>query len=404
MVEGDKKKVQIALDKLIDVCTDAICMHESLLDLLPSDESEKHDTWFKAKMLFNNECIGEGKTWISFNEENVLKTENAEDDIGPNDSISNVESKRSLRSKSSGTSSSRIKVQADKAALIAQMAVLKQRHALEEQEQQLKRKKEELDLKAQPAAYTAKLEVLQAADQDDASKEEMDGMNSYFEKEKHQAQAEILLNPSAQEFKPEAWKLAYQNTLKGQQPTLPMDAISKERKQIDPAVKYQHSISSQLEHDKQRMLQPTQPHSSALDSSDHTRQFTRYHHFSNNQQAQIGDSPNECMINIMEKQNEITAALVKQQLSTSLPPRTIPIFEGDPLEYRMFIKAFEQGVEAKTGKADCLYYLEQFTRGQPQELVRSCQHMTPEHGYAVAKELLQYHFGNPYKIATAYNE
>ncbi|XP_020556881.2 uncharacterized protein LOC110014410 [Oryzias latipes] len=30
--------------------------------------------------------------------------------------------------------------------------------------------------------------------------------------------------------------------------------------------------------------------------------------------------------------------------------------------------------------------------------------MTPEHGYAVAKDLLQYHFGNPYRIATAYNE
>lgn len=49
-----------------------------------------------------------------------------------------------------------------------------------------------------------------------------------------------------------------------------------------------------------------------------------------------------------------------------------------------------------------MYFLEQFTRGQPRELVRSCQHMAPEHGYAVAKNLLQEHFGNPYKIATAY--
>ena len=49
-------------------------------------------------------------------------------------------------------------------------------------------------------------------------------------------------------------------------------------------------------------------------------------------------------------------------------------------------------------------HLEQFTRGQPRELVRSCQHMAPGHGYMVAKGLLQEHFGNKYKIATAYIE
>ena len=84
-----------------------------------------------------------------------------------------------------------------------------------------------------------------------------------------------------------------------------------------------------------------------------------------------------------------------------MPPRDIPTFEGDPLHYRAFIKAFEQGVEEKAGKVDCLYYLEHFTRGQPRELVRSCQHMAPERGYAVAKELLQKHFGNQYKIVSA---
>jgi len=61
-------------------------------------------------------------------------------------------------------------------------------------------------------------------------------------------------------------------------------------------------------------------------------------------------------------------------------------------------------VEVKAEKADCLYYLEQFTRGPLQELVRSCQHMEPGCGYVVAKGLLQEHFGNQYEIATAYIE
>ena len=50
------------------------------------------------------------------------------------------------------------------------------------------------------------------------------------------------------------------------------------------------------------------------------------------------------------------------------------------------------------------YYLEQFTRGQPRELVHSCLHMAPEYGYAKAKQLLHEHFGSKYKIAVAYIE
>lgn len=88
----------------------------------------------------------------------------------------------------------------------------------------------------------------------------------------------------------------------------------------------------------------------------------------------------------------------------SLPARDIPVFEGDPFQYKAFVKAFEQGVEDNASKADCLYYLEQFTKGQPKELVESCQHMDPERGYIVAKALLQEHFGDNYKIAMAYIE
>lgn len=100
------------------------------------------------------------------------------------------------------------------------------------------------------------------------------------------------------------------------------------------------------------------------------------------------------VVTIMHKQNEITAARVHQQRLLSLPARAIPVFEGDPFQYKALIRGFEQGVEDKTSKAHCLYYLEQFTRGQPKELVCSCQHMAPERGYIVAKGLLQEHFGN----------
>lgn len=106
----------------------------------------------------------------------------------------------------------------------------------------------------------------------------------------------------------------------------------------------------------------------------------------------------------MQKQNEITAALVQQQRSLSLLARDIPVSDGNPLEYRAFIRVFEHGVEDQANKADCLYFLEQFTRGQPRKFVCSCQHMVPERGYALAKDLLHEHFGNEFKVASAYTE
>lgn len=105
----------------------------------------------------------------------------------------------------------------------------------------------------------------------------------------------------------------------------------------------------------------------------------------------------------MKRQNEITTLLIQQQQRSSLPKRDIQVFDGDPLQYHTFLRAFENGVESKPDSySDCLYFLEQFTRGRTRDLVRSCQHMDPERGYAQAKVLLQEHFGDEHRIAAAY--
>ncbi|XP_034063576.1 uncharacterized protein LOC117540820 [Gymnodraco acuticeps] len=122
-----------------------------------------------------------------------------------------------------------------------------------------------------------------------------------------------------------------------------------------------------------------------------------------NQNREEPDQGN--IFTIMQKQNDITALLVQQQSSLSLPPRDIPVFDGNPLEYNLFVRAFENGVEGKAASSvDCLYYLEQYTRGQPRELVKSCQHMPSDRGYQRARMLLEERFGNEQKIATAYME
>ena len=111
------------------------------------------------------------------------------------------------------------------------------------------------------------------------------------------------------------------------------------------------------------------------------------------------------MFGIMSKQNEITSLLVQQQCLSSLPKRETPIFDGDPLKYHAFVKAFENGVERNTANhSDRLYFLEQHTRGHSKELIGSCQHMEPERGYAMAKALLKEQFGNEQRISYTYME
>lgn len=87
MVKHDKTKVRGALKELIELCGEVKKVQDALLVLLPSDEKEKHEIWFKAKM-FNNECVAKTEKWVAENECNENGT--AVDDVDPNDSVSNV--------------------------------------------------------------------------------------------------------------------------------------------------------------------------------------------------------------------------------------------------------------------------------------------------------------------------
>ncbi len=90
---------------------------------------------------------------------------------------------------------------------------------------------------------------------------------------------------------------------------------------------------------------------------------------------------------------------------SSLPTRHVPVFNGEPLNFKPFMQAFEHCIESKTNNSqDRLYYLEQYTSGQPKELVRSCLHMDADRGFGEAKRLLEHHFGDEFKITNAYIE
>lgn len=86
-------EVHFAFDKYKTLCNEAIETHESLLQLLPPEEKEKHEIWFKAKLLGVNEFTDCVKRWLS-NPDISKPAENNEDrdenEVKPSDSISNV--------------------------------------------------------------------------------------------------------------------------------------------------------------------------------------------------------------------------------------------------------------------------------------------------------------------------
>ena len=107
------------------------------------------------------------------------------------------------------------------------------------------------------------------------------------------------------------------------------------------------------------------------------------------------------------RQNQRKQEVIKQQqestLALTLPEPEVPTFNGDPIEYWTFVRAFENLIERKTTSESAqLYYLVQYTTGEVRELVKSCLTMNPEDGYREARSLLKQRYDQGYRKATAY--
>lgn len=132
--------------------------------------------------------------------------------------------------------------------------------------------------------------------------------------------------------------------------------------QLQPNTEMSHAIS----------LQPHSQNVSDFKSAP-LRPVISHGHMPKHQPAQNGSSVYNTMdqdgiCGIMQRQNEITSMLVQQQLLTTLPQREIITFDSDPLQFVSFMRTFEHCVEERTSSyQDCLYFLEQYTRGQPKE-------------------------------------
>jgi len=106
-----------------------------------------------------------------------------------------------VRTGRSSASSARIIAEAEKAALIARATTLKEKHALEVQQEQLRQRQEQMDIDAEIAAATAKIAVLNNSD-NQHPKTLSDGMNAYYDTGTTRSGKEVTLNPHVEEYKP----------------------------------------------------------------------------------------------------------------------------------------------------------------------------------------------------------
>ena len=109
------------------------------------------------------------------------------------------------------------------------------------------------------------------------------------------------------------------------------------------------------------------------------------------------------LINLQTKQAELSSLLVQQQKRNSLPAKEPPVFSGNSFDYPAFITAFDSIIsENVQSNKDRLYFLDKYTVGKANEIVRGFLAVNSEDAYTEARKLLDQRFGNPVHVAEAY--
>lgn len=333
-------------------------MNQSVKLYLKEEESETDQTyWFEPKLSSCQDFMRRVAIWIEDTKRHPDPVKTSERDITPMDSVSNVSvNQRSGRSSSSSSqsgssassaSTARLREEANRAALVAKAAALKGKQELALKEAQLKVDKEQLEIETELAASAARLKVY-------------DEYESPRRRLSDAAVAPLLLV-----------------------------------RQDDDEEQHQHETS--LPRLPQRPVLVT--------NAPATRPKLRAEQVPNITPAAgplLQDAGTSELYTVMKRQTDITELLARNQQKSRLPHRDVPLFHGDPLEFRSFLKAFDHTIDSRTDNdADKLYFLEQYTRGEPRDLVKSCQHMPTCRGYQEALKLLNDHYGNEVKIASA---
>ena len=104
--------------------------------------------------------------------------------------------------------------------------------------------------------------------------------------------------------------------------------------------------------------------------------------------------------------NSIILQSQKQLIDLLAAPKLeIPTFDGSPILYFPFIKAFEENVErVVSDHSSRLTRLLQYCTGPAKQLIQCCAMMPSSQGYTRARALLKERFGNEFLVCTTFIE
>lgn len=109
------------------------------------------------------------------------------------------------------------------------------------------------------------------------------------------------------------------------------------------------------------------------------------------------------IVHLQAKQTELSSLIINQQRINHLPVKEPPVFSGDAFEYPAFVTAFDSIIAANVpSDRDRLYFLEKYTRGKANDVVKGFLAMPSDSAYREARKLLDHRFGNPVHVAEAY--
>lgn len=109
------------------------------------------------------------------------------------------------------------------------------------------------------------------------------------------------------------------------------------------------------------------------------------------------------LVNLQAKQTELSSLIINQQKISHLPVKEPPTFSGDYFEYPAFTTAFDSIISRNVPlDRDRLYFLDKYTKGKANEVVKGFLAMSSDSAYERARKLLDERFGNPVHVAEAY--
>lgn len=152
-----------------------------------------------------------------------------------------------------------------------------------------------------------------------------DGMNSYLEREQGRLG---VLNPNAPTFKPVLPERPYQGVDGSDHQAQVLDVKPKVKNTFQPKV-----VSLENSETKLHQVFPGAVSTTRMMSQSHTQSKHLTH-------TEQGSEGHDHLVTVLKKQNEITTSLAEQQSLLLLPRHDIQFFDGDPLQYQTFMRAF----------------------------------------------------------------